>query len=40
MTKLQVHRAVKNLEQKKIIEAEHYGKTKKLSLNKEVKTLL
>ena len=40
MTKLQAHRVVKSLEQKKIIGAENYGKTKKLSLNKEFRTLL
>ena len=40
MTKLKVHRTVKSLEEKKIVEAEHYGKTKKISLTKEIKKLL
>lgn len=40
MTKLKVHRAVKSLEQKKIVEAEHHGKTKKISLTREIKKLL
>jgi len=37
MTKLKVHRAVKSLEQKKIIETEHYGKTNKICLKREIK---
>jgi len=40
MTKLKVHRAVKSLEQKKIVEAEHYGKTRRIFLTKEIKKLL
>jgi len=32
MTKLKVHRAVKSLEQKKIVETKHYGKTNKIIL--------
>jgi len=40
MTKLKVHRAVKNLEQKGIIKTQVHGKTKKISLTKEIKTSL
>ena len=40
MTKLQVHRIVKGLEQKNIIETEPYGKTKKISLTNEFKKSL
>lgn len=40
MTKLKVHRALKSLEDKKIVLAVHYGKTKKVSLIKEIKKLL
>ena len=40
MTKLQVHRAVKNLEDKNIIKTKRYGKTKKITLKKEFKKLL
>jgi uncharacterized membrane protein len=40
MTKLQAHRAVKNLEERKIVKTEHYGKTKKITLKKEFKKLL
>ena len=32
MTKLKVHRIIKSLEQKNIVKAEHYGKTKKINL--------
>ena len=37
MTKLKVHRAVKSLEQKKIVETEHYGKTRKIRLTSDFK---
>jgi len=37
MTKLKVHRAIKSLEEKNIVESEHYGKTKKISLTKEIR---
>ena len=40
MTKLQVHRVVKNLEEKKIVESEHYGKTNKISLTSDFKKSL
>jgi uncharacterized membrane protein len=40
MTKLKVHRTAKSLEEKNIIETEHYGKTKKISLTKEIRKLL
>lgn len=32
LTKLKVHRTVKSLEEKKIVETEHHGKTNKISL--------
>ena len=40
MTKLKVHRTIKSLEERKIVEAEHYGKTNKIFLTKEIKKLL
>jgi len=40
MTKLKVHRTVKSLEQKKIIEIKHYGKTNKISLTSYFKKSL
>lgn len=40
MTKLKVHRTVKSLEEKKIVEAEHHGKTNKISLTNYFKKTL
>lgn len=40
MTKLKTHRAVKNLEQKRIIKTQPHGKTKKIFLTEEIKKSL